>query len=318
MKQEGKMKKLSIIIPVYNNELNLRPLYEKLSKDVLKKDNFKYEIIFVDDGSEDNSYNELLKLREKNEYIKIIKFTRNFGAYTAIFAGLKYANGNCMLIIPADLQTPPKLILEMYSWWEKDYKVVLAIRDDREEGKIQSFFSNTYWKLAKKYALKNTPEKGYDSFLIDRKIADSISNANEKNSPLSAQILWYGYKVKKIYYVRKKRELGKSQWTLSKKIKLFIDTFIAFSYAPIRIISVVGIIISLASFIYAIIILFNKFYNNVPIQGWASLMIVLLGLSGIQLIILAIIGEYLWRNFDESRKRPIYIVEKEIGINDKK
>jgi len=318
MKQEGKMKKLSIIIPVYNNELNLGPLYEKLSKEVLNKNNFEYEMIFIDDGSEDNSYNELLKLREKNKNIKIIKFTRNFGAYTAIFAGLKYANGNCMLIIPADLQTPPKLILEMYSWWEKDYKIVLAVRDDREEGKIQSFFSNTYWKLAKKYALKNTPEKGYDSFLIDRKIADSISNANEKNSPLSAQILWYGYKVKKIYYVRKKRELGKSQWTLSKKIKLFIDTFIAFSYAPIKIISGLGIIISLAAFIFAMIILFNKFYNNIPIQGWASLMIVLLGLSGIQLITLAIIGEYLWRNFDESRKRPIYIVEKEIGIDDKK
>lgn len=318
MKQESEMKKLSIIIPVYNNELNLRPLYKKLSKDVLKKNNFKYEIIFVDDGSEDNSFNELLKLREKDKNIKIIKFTRNFGAHTAIFAGLKYANGNCMLIIPADLQTSPKLILKMYSWWEKDYKIVLAVRDDREEGKIQSFFSNTYWKLAKKYALKNTPEKGYDSFLIDRKIADSISNANEKNSPLSAQILWYGYKVKKIYYVRKKRELGKSQWTLSKKIKLFIDTFIAFSYAPIRIISVVGIIISLAAFIFAMIILFNKFYNNIPIQGWASLMIVLLGLSGIQLITLAIIGEYLWRNFDESRKRPIYVIEKEIGIDDKK
>lgn len=312
------MKKLSIIIPVYNNELNLRSLYEKLRKEALNKNNFEYEIIFVDDGSEDDSYNELLKLREKDENIKIIKFTRNFGAYTAIFAGLKYANGNCMLIIPADLQTPPKLVLEMYSWWEKDYKIVLAVRDDREESKIQSFFSNTYWKLAKKYALKNTPEKGYDSFLIDRKIADSISNANEKNSPLSAQILWYGYKVKKIYYIRKKRELGKSQWTLSKKIKLFIDTFIAFSYAPIKIISGLGIIVSLAAFIFAMIILFNKFYNNVPIQGWASLMIVLLSLSGIQLITLAIIGEYLWRNFDESRKRPIYIVEKEIGIDEKK
>jgi dolichol-phosphate mannosyltransferase len=312
------MKKLSIIIPVYNNELNIRTLYKKLSKEVLSKNNFEYEIIFVDDGSEDNSYNELLKLREKNKNIKIIKFTRNFGAYTAVFAGLKYANGNCMLIIPADLQTPPKLILEMYSWWEKDYKIVLAVRDDREEGKIQSFFSNTYWKLAKKYALKNTPEKGYDSFLIDRKIADSISNANEKNSPLSAQILWYGYKVKKIYYERKKRELGKSQWTLSKKIKLFIDTFIAFSYTPIRIISGLGIIISLAAFIFAMIILFNKFYNNIPIQGWASLMIVLLSLSGIQLMTLAIIGEYLWRNFDESRKRPIYVIEKKIGIDDKK
>lgn len=312
------MKKLSIIIPVYNNELNIKPLYQELSKEVLKKADFKYEIIFVDDGSEDNSYNELLKLREKNKNIKIIKFTRNFGADTAIFAGIKYTNGNCILVIPADLQTPPKLILEMYSWWEKDYKIALAVRDDREEGKIQTFFSKIYWKLAKKYALKNTPEKGYDSFLIDRKIANLISNANEKNSPLSAQILWYGYKVKKIYYVRKKRELGKSQWTLSKKIKLFIDTFIAFSYAPIRIISVVGIIISLASFIFAIIILFNKFYNNIPVQGWASLMIVLLGLSGIQLITLAIIGEYLWRNFDESRKRQIYIVEKEIGIDDKK
>ncbi len=312
------MKKLSIIIPVYNNELSLRPLYEKLSKDVLKKADFKYEIIFIDDGSEDNSYNELLKLREKDKNIKIIKFTRNFGEYIAVFAGLKYADGDCLSNIAADLQTSSKIIGEMYSWWKKGYKVILGVRKSREEGKIQTFVSNIYWKLVKKYALKTTPEKGYDCFLIDRKIVDIIVNTGEKNSPIPGQILWYGYKVKKIYHIRKKRELGKSQWTLSKKIKMFIDTFIAFSYAPIKIISGVGIIISLAAFIFAIVILFDKFYNKTPIQGWASLMIVVLGLSGIQLITLAIIGEYLWRNFDESRKRPIYVIEKKIGINDKK
>ena len=318
MKQEGKMKKLSIIIPVYNNELNLKPLYEKLSKDVLKKANFKYEIIFVEDGSEDNSFNELLKLREKNKNIKIIKFTRNFGAHTAVFAGLKYADGDCVASIEADLQTPPKLINEMYNSWKEGYKIILGVRKGREEGKIQTFFSNTYWKLVKKYAFKTTPEKGYNSFLIDRKVVEIILYSNEKNSPISGQILWSGFKIKNIYHIRKKRELGKSQWTLSKKIKLFIDTFIAFSYAPIKIISGLGIIISLAAFIFAMVILFNKFYNNIPIEGWASLMIVILSLSGIQLLTLAIIGEYLWRNFDESRKRPSYIVEKEIGIDDKK
>jgi len=317
MKQKNRMKKLSIIIPVYNNELNIKPLYEKLSKEVLIKNDFEYEIIFVDDGSEDDSYNGLLKLREKDKNIKIIKFTRNFGAYTAIFAGIKYANGNCVLFLAADLQTPPQLINEMYNWWEKGYKTVLAVRDNREEGKIQTFFSNTYWKLVKKYALETTPEKGFDCFLIDRKIANMIINTKEKNSPLSGQILWYGFETKKIYYTREKREIGKSQWTFSKKIKLFIDTFIAFSYTPIRIISGIGVIVSLGAFIFAIIIIFNKFYNNIPIQGWASLMVVLLGLSGIQLLTLAIIGEYLWRNFDESRKRPIYVIEKEIGIDDK-
>lgn len=318
MKQESRMKKLSIIIPVYNNELNLRSLYEKLSKDVLKKADFEYEIIFIDDGSEDNSYKELLKLREKDKNIKIIKLTRNFGEYIAVFAGLKYADGDCLVNIAADLQTSPKIIGEMYSWWKKGYKVILGVRKSREEGKIQTFFSNIYWKLVKKYALKITPEKGYEDFLIDRKIVDIIVNTGEKNSPVTGQILWYGYRVKKIYHIRKKRESGKSQWTLAKKVKMFIDTFIAFSYAPIRIISGLGIIISLAAFIFAIIILFNKFCNNIPIQGWASLMIVVLGLSGIQLITLAIIGEYLWRNFDESRKRPIYVIEKKIGIDDKK
>lgn len=318
MKQKNRMKKLSIIIPIYNNELNIKPLYEKLSKEVLIKNDFEYEIIFVDDGSEDDSYNGLLKLREKDKNIKIIKFTRNFGAYTAVFAGIKYANGNCVLFLAADLQTPPQLINEMFNWWEKGYKTVLAVRDNREEGKIQTFFSNTYWKLVKKYALETTPEKGFDCFLIDRKIANIITNTKEKNSPLSGQILWYGFETKKIYYTREKREIGKSQWTFSKKIKLFIDTFMAFSYTPIRIISGIGIIVSLGAFIFAIIIIFNKFYNNIPVQGWASLMVVLLGLSGIQLLTLAIIGEYLWRNFDESRKRPIYVIEKEIGIDDKK
>jgi polyisoprenyl-phosphate glycosyltransferase len=309
------MDKLSIVIPVYYNELNIPHLYPKLIE-VINNNMFQAELIFVDDGSGDNSYNELLKLREKDNRIKIIKLSRNFGSHIAILAGLSYATGDCATVISADLQDPPEIILSMFKKWKEKNKVVLAVRQDREESWVQKKFSNTYYKLMKKIALPNMPEGGFDCFLIDRQVVDVLSNMKEKNSTIMGQILWSGFKTEKIYYVRKKREIGKSRWTLSKKIKLFIDSFLAFSYFPIKFISVFGVLISFIGFISAVIVFVNKILNDVPVQGWTSLMIVVLLLSGVQLITLGIIGEYLWRNFDATRERPIFVIEEEVGIEE--
>ena len=310
------MDKVSIIVPIYYNELNIPHLYEQMKEKILSRTDFEAEIVCVDDGSKDGSYKALLELREKDDRFKVVKLSRNFGSHTAILAGFAHATGDCMTMVGADLQEPLEIIIEMYEKWKQGKKVVIAVRKDREDGFFQKLFSNTYYSLMQKYALKDMPSGGFDCFFIDKKVRDVLVSMNEKNSSIVGQVLWAGFEMDKIYYVRKKREIGESKWTLSKKIKLFIDSFMAFSYVPIRFISTLGIFISIVGFILAVFLIVNKFMFNVPVQGWTTMMITLLMLSGIQMLTLGVIGEYLWRNFDESRGRPTYIVEETHGIDE--
>ena len=310
------MDKVSIIVPIYYNELNIPHLYEQMKEKILSRTDFEAEIVCVDDGSKDGSYKALLELREKDDRFKVVKLSRNFGSHTAILAGFAHATGDCMTMVAADLQEPLEIIIEMYEKWKQGKKVVIAVRKDREDGFFQKLFSNTYYSLMQKYALKDMPSGGFDCFFIDKKVRDVLVSMNEKNSSIVGQVLWAGFEMDKIYYVRKKREIGESKWTLSKKIKLFIDSFMAFSYVPIRFISTLGIFISIVGFILAVFLIVNKFMFNVPVQGWTTMMITLLMLSGIQMLSLGVIGEYLWRNFDESRGRPTYIVEETHGIDE--
>ena len=310
------MDKVSIIVPIYYNELNIPHLYEQMNEKILSRTDFEAEIVCVDDGSKDGSYKALLELREKDDRFKVVKLSRNFGSHTAILAGFAHATGDCMTMVAADLQEPLEIIIEMYEKWKQGKKVVIAVRKDREDGFFQKLFSNTYYSLMQKYALKDMPSGGFDCFFIDKKVRDVLVSMNEKNSSIVGQVLWAGFEMDKIYYVRKKREIGESKWTLSKKIKLFIDSFMAFSYVPIRFISTLGILISIVGFILAVFLIVNKFMFNVPVQGWTTMMITLLMLSGIQMLTLGVIGEYLWRNFDESRGRPTYIVEETHGIDE--
>ena len=310
------MDKVSIIVPIYYNELNIPHLYEQMNEKILSRTDFEAEIVCVDDGSKDGSYKALLELREKDDRFKVVKLSRNFGSHTAILAGFAHATGDCMTMVAADLQEPLEIIIEMYEKWKQGKKVVIAVRKDREDGFFQKLFSNTYYSLMQKYALKDMPSGGFDCFFIDKKVRDVLVSMNEKNSSIVGQVLWAGFEMDKIYYVRKKREIGESKWTLSKKIKLFIDSFMAFSYVPIRFISTLGIFISIVGFILAVFLIVNKFMFNVTVQGWTTMMITLLLLSGIQMLTLGVIGEYLWRNFDESRGRPTYIVEETHGIDE--
>jgi polyisoprenyl-phosphate glycosyltransferase len=303
------------VIPVYYNEKNLPFLFEKLNEEIICNPKYEQEFIFVDDGSGDNSYKVLLMLREQHPNVKVIKLSRNFGSHIAILAGLSHATGDCATVISADLQDPPEIINRMYEKWEEGNSVVLAVRSDREESFMQKTFSNTYYKLMRKYALPNMPEGGFDCFLIDKKVVEILKNIEEKNTSLMGQILWIGFKTEKIYYVRKEREIGESRWTLAKKIKLFVDSFLAFSYVPIRFMSITGFIVSILSFLAGIYLVINKFVNNVPVQGWTSSMVIILFVSGMQMIMMGVIGEYLWRNFDESRKRPVFIIEEKVGFD---
>jgi len=304
------MAKLSIVIPVYYNEMNLYDLYLDLSVKVLKHLDV-YELVFVDDGSKDLSFEIIKELSEKDTNVKYIKLSRNFGSHAAILAGLTYSTGDCAVVKTADLQEPSEILLEMFEKWKQGNNVVLAIRKDRDEPFFQKLFSNLYYRIMKSYVLKNMPEGGFDCFLVDRKVINVLDLMDEKNTSIVGQILWVGFKSDTIYYVRQKREKGKSRWTLSKKIKLFIDSFLGFSYLPIRFISVFGTVFFLVSIIWAIFIIFNRIFGDITIEGWTTLMVFSLFSSGIILLTLGILGEYIWRAFDASRNRPTYIVEDE-------
>jgi bactoprenol glucosyl transferase; cps-53 (kple1) prophage len=285
--------------------------------EVLKSDKFSYEVIFVDDGSQDNSYLELLKIRKKDNNIKILKLSRNYGSHTAILAGMSHIKGDCVTVLSADLQDPPEIIERMFEKWLEGNKVVLAVRESREEPFLQTFISNTYYKLMQRFALKNMPKGGFDCFLIDKQVCKKVAEMKEKNTSIMGQILWCGFKTEKIYYTRREREEGKSRWTLSKKIKLFVDSFLSFSYFPIRFMSFLGFLFSIFGFFGIVYLLLNKLLNNVSIQGWTSTIVVVLFVSGVQMLIISVIGEYIWRILDEVKGRPVYIIEEEVGFDEK-
>lgn len=302
------MSKLSIIIPVYYNELNLHDLYEDLQIKVLSKLN-DYELIFVDDGSKDASFDIIQSLQKENANIKSLKLSRNFGSHAAILAGLNVCTGDCAVMKTADLQEPSEMLLEMYESWKKGNNVVLAIRSDREEGIISTFFSNLYYKLVRQFVLKNMPLGGFDCFLIDRKVIEVLRTMDEKNTSLMGQILWAGFRTSEIYYKRLKRQKGKSRWTLQKKIKLVIDSVLSFTHLPVRIMSVIGLSFFFLSLVWAAYIIYLRIYGGIALEGWTTLMVFNLFSSGLILLMLGIVGEYLWRNFDATRSRPVYIVE---------
>jgi len=304
--------KLSIVIPVYYNELNLPVTYAKLYDMVLSQVE-DYELIMVDDGSKDNSYVEALKLRELDDKVKVIKLSRNFGQHVAIYTGLEHMMGDCAVVISADLQDPPELILQMLDKYKEGNKVVLAIREARNESWHQKLFATLYYKLMKKYAIKDMPLGGFDCFLADKQVVTVLTKIEEKNTSLFAQVLWLGFQRAEVHYTRQVRDIGSSRWTFSKKIKLVIDSLLAFSYFPIRAISIVGLIDCVLSMSYAFYIIIQKLAFGAN-TGWSSLMVAIMFTSGVQMLTLGIIGEYLWRNFDESRKRPLYIIDEKHGV----
>lgn len=304
--------KISIIVPVYQNELNLHNSIKTLLSLNNKFNELDYdlEIIFVDDGSTDKSY-EVLKEYQDISNILIIKLTRNFGQIPAIQAGLKYASGNYIGIISADLQDPPELFLEMVSYLAKGNKLVIAERISRDESFFRKITSSLYWKLIKKFSMKDFPAGGFDFCMFDKQVANEINNTYEKNTNIFPLIFWLGFKPIVIPYERKKRDMGKSTWTFIKKVKITIDTIIGFTYLPTRIISIGAISTSILALFYSIYIftLWATGYSQAP-DGWTTIAILILIIGGMILFALGIIGEYLLRILDEVRNRPNYVIDK--------
>lgn len=303
--------KLSIVIPVYYNQDNLVPLYQDIKEKVIKKIDYDYEIVMVNDGSQDRSYEIMKELSQKDKNIKIVSLSRNFGSHAAILCGLSKCTGDCAVIKAADLQEPTELVLEMVESWKRGNNVVLATREARDESKKQIFFADLYYKLVKKMALPNMPEHGFDVYLIDRKVINVLNNLDEKNSALTGQILWSGFRTDVVYYRRLAREIGTSKWTLRKKIRLVMDTLFSFTSLPITLVLVVGSVSVIIACVWALIVLVCKIKGIIAVSGWTTLIIFNLFSFGLIMLTLGILGEYLWRTFDASRKRPPYIIEEE-------
>jgi dolichol-phosphate mannosyltransferase len=264
----------------------------------------------VDDGSRDKTLEKLLEFkRQYPEKVKVIKLSGNFGSYNAILAGMNHATGDCNVVLTADMQDPPELIPKMYNYWKSGIKLVIANRTDREEPFFGRLFSNLYHYLIKKLALRNVPKGGYDLVLFDRQLKEEVVRINEKNTNQLYLLSWLRYDYVNIPYTRRKRDIGKSRWTLQKKVKLFVDSFVSFSFFPIRFISVTGLLLGLISLLYALFIIYAKLTHLVPVSGWATLMVVILFVSSFQMIAIGIIGEYVWRSLDASRNRPNYVID---------
>lgn len=310
------MSKISIVVPVYYNGDTLELLYADMKEKILGKLG-DYEIVFVDDGSGDNSWEVMNLLRSRDSHIRLVRLSRNFGEHAALLAGLCMCTGDCAVTKQADLQEDSSIILEMYESWKRGSKVVLAVRKERKENPVKVFFADIYYALIRKIVNKNMPVGGCDCYLVDRKVIEVLERLDEKNSSLTLQVLWTGFRTDKICFVRQDREIGRSRWTLSKKIKLVMDSVMSFSYFPLRFMSGLGLIFNVLAVILLVNVLVEKFTRGTPIVGWASLMCVILCASGVIMLMLGTLGEYIWRTLDAARTRPPYIVDEVLDVTEK-
>jgi dolichol-phosphate mannosyltransferase len=291
------------------NEGSLHKTYVSVAG-VLKtlENKYDYSITFVNDGSFDNSLEELKSIEKLDANVKIINFTRNFGQVSALIAGFENSDSDLLVSISADMQDPPELILQMINKWEEGFRVVACERAGREDSYIAKLTSKIFYRLIK-ISIPKMPVGGFDYFLLDREVYTKIFNMKEHNSFIQGDILWLGYEPCFIEYTRLKRSIGKSQWTFWKKLKYFIDGLIYTSYLPIRIMSLLGLVTAFLGFLYALVVVGLYFLNETPFTGYAPIMIVLLVVSGLIMFMLGIIGEYLWRTYDQVRKRQLYVIK---------
>lgn len=302
------MSKISIVVPVYYNSDTLMMLYEDMKEKILGKLG-DYELVFVDDGSGDNSWEIMNQIKDMDGHTKCVKLSRNFGEHAALLAGLSVCTGDCAVTKQADLQEDSEIILDMYESWKKGNKVVLAVRSDRDENPIKKFFASMYYVIIHKLVNERMPVGGCDCYLLDRQVIKVLEMLDEKNSSLTLQVLWAGFKTDHVYFHRRDREVGKSRWTLSKKVKLAMDSMLSFSYFPLHFMSTVGVVFFLVAILMAIEVIVEKVTVGTPILGWASLMCVVLFSFGCMMLMMGILGEYVWRTLDASRNRPPYLID---------
>jgi glycosyltransferase involved in cell wall biosynthesis len=301
---------LSIVIPVFNEEAVLPALEQRLRAFADRLTPLITEIILVDDHSADRSPQLLKDICQRDARFRYARLARNSGSHVAILAGLARARGECAIFLAADLQDPPELILHMLELWRSGRHVVWAVREEREGvSRTDLSLSNFFYRLLNLLGEVNLPPRGSDFALLDRKALDALMRSAGSDPSIGGEIARLGFSSEKITYTKQKRAAGNSKWTLKSKLKAFADAFVSFSYAPLRAMSYLGMLFSLLGFAYAILVVILRLMTRAPVQGWSSLIVVVLVLGGVQMMMLGVLGEYLWRTLEAARQRPIYFLE---------
>lgn len=309
------MPKLSVVVAAYNEQGNLPLLYHRVKALDWGALGLEVEFVFVDDHSRDQTPAILRDLAQRDPRVKVLRFAKNFGSHKAFTAGLEHCTGDAAVILAADLQDPPETIPQLVEKWRAGAKVVWAVRGQREGVPLSDkLFARFYYGLMRRFADVQPPREGADFLLVDRCVLDQLRASPEKNTSILLLIQWMGFPQDFITYTKAARHSGRSNWTFSKKLKLAIDSLAGFSYAPIRAASLMGVLFAVSGFGYAIFVAARAIWWGSPVQGWPALMCVVLIAAGAQLLILGVLGEYLWRTYEESRHRPRYIVEKRINL----
>lgn len=302
------MKDLSIIIPIYNEAGNIQMLFERLSS-VIREMHVDVEYVFVNDGSRDNSMELIKGLVGTNPEVRYLDFSRNFGHQIAVAAGLDYCTGNCAVIIDADLQDPPEMIMELYNKWKQGFEVVYAKRRSREgESFLKKFTAKLFYRTLKRITSIKIPVDTGDFRIIDRKVINVLKKMPEQQKFLRGQISWIGFRQTYIEYDREERHSGTSGYTYKKMLRFALDGITSFSNLPLRFATITGFVVSGIAFFFILYALYERLITRNYVPGWASLMLAVLFIGGVQLISIGIIGEYISRMSSNIRNRPLYIL----------
>ncbi len=309
------MKLLSVIVPCYNEEENIRDFYKELLKNndfFLQKD-LEVEILYIDDGSKDKTVEEIKKLREEDERVHYVSFSRNFGKEAAIYAGLQKAKGDFLVMMDADLQDPPSLLPEMYGYIEQGYDSVATRRVTRKgEPPIRSFFARAFYKLINRISKTEIVDGARDYRLMTRQVADAILSMTEYNRFTKGIYGWVGYETKWLEFENIERKKGETKWSFWKLFLYSLEGITAFSTVPLAIASIMGVLFCLFALLLIIVTIVRKLAFGDPTSGWPSLVCIIALVSGVQLFCLGIVGQYLSKTYMEVKRRPIYLVKEEI------
>ena len=315
------MKKVTIIIPAYNEEESLPFLEKRLKKLGEEVQNYEFEFLFVNDGSKDKTMELVKKYREEDNRFCYVDFARNFGKETAMIAGLDYATGDCVIFMDADLQDPPELIPEMLKYWEEGYDDVYAQRKSRKgETWLKKFTSKMYYKILQSLTNVEIQKDTGDFRLLDRRCVNALKEMRESQRCSKSMFSWIGYNKKAIYYDRDPRVAGKTKWNYKKLTNLAIDGITSFTTSPLRLSTCIAIPTFMALFIYFIYVIVKACTIHEAIQAYQAIILLVLFFSGIQILLFGIVGEYLGRIFNETKNRPLYLVNEYNGkreMNDK-
>jgi len=304
---------ISVIVPVFNESLVIGTFYERTTRALEAIPQCQHELVFVDDGSGDDSYEQLARLAEADHRVRVIKFSRNFGHQIAISAGVDYAGGDCVVVIDADLQDPPEVIAEMVEQWRDGYDVVYGVRGRRTaESRMKLLTAGAFYRLLNALTKIPIPVDVGDFRLISRRVADQLRQLREKDRFVRGLVSWIGYRQTGVTYNREARFAGETKYPYRKMIKFALDGVTSFSTVPLKLASWLGYAASALAFLYLLSVFIQKL-SGITVQGWATTMVAILFIGGVQLICLGIIGEYLGRVFNESKPRPLYVVEELLG-----